>query len=263
MTDHFSETAGLVDLDEFKTWILLENDDFLAINKPGWLVCHPSKNGPLSSLVGAAREYSGLEVMHLVSRLDRETSGAVVLAKNRRAAGIAQKAVETKDVGKKYLAILNGALEGEYVVTQPLAGDKNSQVAIKQACAPDRASAKSAATRFLPLRRGPRHTLCAVEILTGRKHQIRAHAQWIGREIVGDKIYGPDENVYLRFVENGLSEADLKLVQMKRQALHAWEMDFTKVVPGMLIRAPIPDDFAEFMRSNGLGDAESLEASHS
>lgn len=70
----FGEQAGLVDMDEFPTWIVYEDDNFLALNKPGWLVCHPSKNGPLSSLVGAAREYLKADVLHLVSRLDRETS---------------------------------------------------------------------------------------------------------------------------------------------------------------------------------------------
>ena len=60
--------APLVDLDEMAQWILHETDDLLVFNKPGWLVCHPSKNGPLSSLVGAAREYTGLEKLHLVAR---------------------------------------------------------------------------------------------------------------------------------------------------------------------------------------------------
>ena len=81
-SDKFGESAGLVDMDEFPSWIIYEDANYLALNKPGWLVCHPSKNGPLSSLVGAARVYTGLEVMHPISRLDRETSGVVVLAKN-------------------------------------------------------------------------------------------------------------------------------------------------------------------------------------
>eukprot|EP01043_Picozoa_sp_COSAG02_P008643 COSAG02_NODE_281_length_25776_cov_37.797998_1_plen_137_part_10 len=71
----------LVDLAVLPTWILRNDDDLLVINKPGWLVCHPSKNGSLSSLVGAVREYTGLEKLHLVARLDRETSGLVVFAK--------------------------------------------------------------------------------------------------------------------------------------------------------------------------------------
>ena len=82
----------LVEMEEFKKWILHEDENLLALNKPGWLVCHPSKNGPFSSLVGAAKEYLGVESVHLVSRLDRETSGVVLLAKNRKAASYWQKA---------------------------------------------------------------------------------------------------------------------------------------------------------------------------
>ena len=61
----------LVNLNDFRNWIIEENDDVLVLDKPGWLVCHPSKNGPLSSLVGAAKEYLGVESIHLASRLDR------------------------------------------------------------------------------------------------------------------------------------------------------------------------------------------------
>ena len=80
--ERFGESAGLVDMDEFPKWIIYEDSNYLALDKPGWLVCHPSKNGPLSSLVGAARVYLNAEVLHPVCRLDRETSGFVVVAKN-------------------------------------------------------------------------------------------------------------------------------------------------------------------------------------
>ena len=255
---HFGEDAPLTTLEEFKTWIVCENEDFLVLNKPGWLVCHPSKNGPMSSLVGAARVYlSGAENIHLVSRLDRETSGLVVLAKNKKSASLTQKAIEQKRVSKKYLAILRGRLEGSYTVAQPLADDRNSPVVVKQACAIDRGSAKPAVTIFRALRHSEHLeplTLCEVQIITGRKHQIRAHAKWIGRELVGDKIYGPDENIYLRFIESGLSERDLQLLLMPRQALHAWELDFSNVIANMRFRAKPPADFENFMLKCGLGD---------
>lgn len=255
MNDPFGKEPELVNPDEFPSWIIHEDENFLVLNKPGWLVCHPSKNGPYSSLVGAAREYLKADTMHLVSRLDRETSGIVVLAKNRQTASRAQKAVESRIVGKKYLAILRGRLLGRYHINQPLAEDKNSQVHIKQVCAPDRGSAKSAETLFKPLKysRGETElTLAEVEIITGRKHQIRAHAQWMGHELVGEKIYGPDENIYLRFVENGLSAEDEAKVLMRRQALHAAEMDLSKVFEGVVFRAPLPQDFSDFLKKYGM-----------
>ena len=79
----YGETAPLVDLDRFVDWIIREDDDLLVLNKPGWLVCHPSKNGPFSSLVGVVREYTGIDKPHLISRLDRETSGLVLFALNK------------------------------------------------------------------------------------------------------------------------------------------------------------------------------------
>lgn len=255
MNDEFGKDPELVNPNEFPAWIIFEDENFLVMNKPGWLVCHPSKNGPYSSLVGAAREYSGLETMHLVSRLDRETSGVVVFAKNHKTASAAQKAIDKKLVGKKYVAIMRGELRGRYHINQPLAEDKKSQVFIKQTCATDRSSAKTAETLFTPKSRSyspETITLAEVEIITGRKHQIRAHAQWINHELVGEKIYGPDENIYLRFIEHGLNPEDQQKILMRRQALHAREMDFSKVFPGMIFKAKLPKDFTDFMQKYNL-----------
>ncbi len=254
----FGEKAGLVNPDEFPSWIIFEDENFLVLNKPGWLVCHPSKNGPYSSLVGAAREYLKADILHLVNRLDRETSGVVVLAKNKQTASIAQKAMDDKSlVGKTYLAILDGHLKAEATISQPLADDKKSSVAIKTCCAIQKTSAKKACTIFTPLSlsKSQQHrkaTLAKVKIITGRKHQIRAHAQWMGHHVVGDKIYGEDEFFYLDFIEKGVDENMLKTLQMRRQALHAYEMDFSKVFPNVIFRAPLKQDFLDFIESRDI-----------
>lgn len=256
--DAFGSDAPLVDMSEFPSWIIYEDENLLALNKPGWLVCHPSKNGVLSSLVGAARQHTGLEVLHLVSRLDRETSGIVLLAKNHFTASIAQKAVDGRgDVKKTYLTILRGKMIGQTTVSQPLADDKNSFVAIKTCCAIQKPSAKSAVTIFTPLAYSTNEnfeacTLAEVEIVTGRKHQIRAHAHWLEHQVVGDKIYGPDETLYLDFVEKGFTEDMGKVLPMKRQALHAFEMDFSRVLGGKIFRAALWEDFLDFAKSRGI-----------
>lgn len=263
MIDKFGKTPELVDLNELKDWIIFEDEKIIAVNKPGWLVCHPSKNGPLSSLVGAMRELTKLDTIHLVSRLDRETSGVVVFAKDKKSASTIQKAIEQKLVGKKYLTILRGNMLGKYIVTQPLADDRNSNVVVKQIAAIDRGSAKTAETLFVPMRTTQNPislTLAEVEIITGRKHQIRAHAEWINMRVVGDKIYGGDENIYLNFIENGMSEDDMNAMLMPRQALHAWILDFSKIYPNLVIKAKIPQDFAEFMQKNNLGTADEFDA---
>ncbi len=263
--DLFGPDAPLVDMRDFPSWIIFEDENFLAINKPGWLVCHPSKNGPLSSLAGAVREYLNSDMVHLVSRLDRETSGVVIFAKNKETASSAQKALQYGGVvSKKYIAILRGNMVGTHTISQPLADDKNSLVAIKTQCAMRKLSAKKAFSVFTPIAHSANEdyeacTIAKVEIITGRKHQIRAHAQWAGHQIVGDKIYGPDERFYLEFIENGFNAEMEKQLYMKRQALHAYETNFQKVFPNLpIFRAPLQSDMLEFMSSRGIDLDETL-----
>jgi len=253
--NHFGEEAPLVDLAEFASWIIYDDENLMAVNKPGWLVCHPSKNGPLSSLVGAAREYTRLDTIHLVSRLDRETSGVVILAKNKQTASILQKAVEDRLVDKTYLAILDGEFFGTAIIAQPLIADDKSAVVIKQQCCMRKTSAKDAVTIFTSLRRPQslsKYTLAQIKIPTGRKHQIRAHAQWMGHAVAGDKIYGADETLYLDFVEKGFTPQMAKVLPIARQALHAWKLDFSKLLEGMVFTAPHQPDFAEFAAKNDI-----------
>ncbi len=260
-TKYFGKEPPLVDLADFPSWIIYEDENWLALNKPGWLVCHPSKNGPLSSLVGAAREYSGCDELHLISRLDRETSGVVMLAKNKKTASAAQKALEDRSVGKDYLAILEGEFLGTAVIAQPLVEDAASLVAIKQCCCARKGSAKHSVSVFKSLRpqsSSSAYSLAKVELITGRKHQIRAHAQWFGHPVAGDKIYGPDETLYLDFIEGGFTDEMAKVLPLPRQALHAWRVDFSKIFPGVVFTAPLTQDLVEFSEQNRI-DLSALE----
>ena len=245
--ERFGRDAPLTTLPEFTSWIIHEDGDTLVLNKPGWLVCHPSKRGPWSSLVGAAREYLKLDRIHLVSRLDRETSGVVVLAKNRRTAGMLQSALQDRQVDKRYIAILKGCLEVPVTVRRRLARDLDSPVYIKQTVRRSR-SARSAQTDFKPIQVEVGYTLAEVRPITGRKHQIRAHASWLGTPLVGDKIYGPDANLYLDFIENGWSESMAAVLEMPRQALHAIELRFALADRCLTYRAPPASDFVAFCR---------------
>ena len=123
-----SSDAPLIDPEDFAGWILFEDDDLLVLNKPGWLVCHPSKNGPWSSLVGAAKEYLSVDSIHLASRLDRETSGVVLLAKHRKAASLWQKGIERKTVRRSYFVILRGELSERRELSTFLGKDPDSSV---------------------------------------------------------------------------------------------------------------------------------------
>lgn len=243
--DPFGEEALMIDLGELRSWILYEDEDMLVINKPGWVVCHPSKNGPLSSLVGACREYTGLDCLHLVSRLDRETSGLVILAKNRARARICQMALEARMVKKNYYVLLCGELGEEVEVDQPIAKDIGSVIHAKQCVREDR-TAQSARTTFRPICVNRGFSFCEVELHTGRKHQIRAHAEWLGYPVVGDKMYGPDETLFLEFIEKGWTERLEAMLPMKRQAIHAARLEFMSEVYKSVFMAPLPRDMVVF-----------------
>lgn len=231
-----------VDPAALPAWIIHEDDRLLVVNKPGWLVCHPSKEGPWSSLVGACRAYCGLERMHLVNRLDRETSGVVVLAKDAAIGAALQKAISQQRVEKTYRALLCGELKETVEVDQPLGRDHASAIWVKQTVSRE-ADAKPARTRFSPLGYGHGYTYAEVEIFTGRLHQIRAHAAWLGCPVLGDKIYGPNPNLYLELVERGLTpELEAKL-DFSRQALHAyrWATTGPDSTP-LIFEAALPED---------------------
>jgi 23S rRNA pseudouridine1911/1915/1917 synthase len=243
---------------ELSSWVIHEDEHLFVINKPGDVVCHPSKQGPWSSLVGAAREHLGLGTVHLVFRLDRETSGVVVLAKDPRSASRLQTAMQERRIGKVYLAILAGELPAPVRVEQPLGTDTASPVFMKSAV---RADGQTAATRFEPLCRAEGFTLARVTTETGRKHQIRAHAQWIGNPIVGDKIYGPDARLYLEFIDKGWTPELEKILLLPRQALHCAEIELHTEGFPPVFRAPLPADMSDFCGRHGLVAPGSAEPS--
>lgn len=242
------EAIRLLAPEELRARILFEDERLLVLNKPGDVVCHPSKAGPWSSLVGAAREHLGGGAVHLVFRLDRETSGVVIVAKDERTARRLQQAAERRRYAKVYHAILFGELHAETVVDRPLGPDYSGPVTAKTGVVPE-GQGKSAVTRFAPLVAGGGFTLARVTTETGRKHQIRAHAEWLGHSLVGDKMYGPDQRLYLEFIETGWTAALEARLLLRRQALHCSEIDLTAAGESLVFRASLPDDLAIFAAS--------------
>ena len=242
---------------DFIQWILYEDDNILVLDKPGWLVCHPSKNGPFSSLVGASKEYLNTETLHLASRLDRETSGVVLLAKNPKAASWWQKGIEMKKVRRSYLAILHGKLEERREVSTFLGNDPDSKVHVKQRVTSKSNKAKHAETIFYPLVHRQGYTFCLVTTNTGRKHQIRIHAQWINCPLVGEKLYGSDENIYLDFCSSGWQPEWNQLLGMYRQALHGRclaDEGFDQI-----FLSPLPSDYLDFLYSTMMLQPEEVQ----
>lgn len=235
----------MIDPGEVPGWIVYEDARLLVVNKPGDVVVHPSKAGPWSSLVGALREYAGLSTVHLVFRLDRETSGIVVLTKDARMASRLQGAMMERKVAKAYFAVLTGEMPAAVTVDQPLGDDVTSPVFVKSAVVPP-GEGQAAVTHFTPIARGAGFTLARVVTETGRKHQIRAHAQWLGYPLLGDKIYGPDARCYLEFIDHGWTAALAEKLLLPRQALHCAEIDLRPSGFDHVFTAPLADDLRAF-----------------
>jgi 23S rRNA pseudouridine1911/1915/1917 synthase len=235
----------MVEAADLRSWLILEDEHLLVFDKPGWLICHPSKNGPWSSLGGAVREEFLQDTIRFVYRLDRETSGLIVLAKTEAMGGHLQSAVRQRKIGKLYVVILEGEMSEPVTVNQPLGPDPTVNVTVKQRVVEGPGS-QEAISIFRPLMVRGGYTLAGVQLKTGRKHQIRAHAEWLGHRVVGDKLYGPDPGLYLEFAINGWTTRHSELLTMPRQALHCAAIDLRPTGLNYLLRAPWPADMAHF-----------------
>ena len=220
-----------------------EDDDVLVVNKPGNLACHSSDRETLVDRLRAA----GIITPRLVNRLDRETSGLVIVAKNERAGKILGKQVLRREIDKEYLAICCGAIQQETgVIDQPIAVNSTGVVYTKRIIAP---AGKPSLTEFAVQQRLPGFSVVRLMPKTGRAHQLRVHLAWLGHPIVGDKIYGPDERLYIEFIAHGVTDAMLQQLLLPRHALHASAVTFRHPVTQLPVtcRAELPADMARFI----------------
>ncbi len=229
--------------------VVHEDDDLLMVDKPGGLVCHSASRDEHPTLVAWVREH-GVATPRLINRLDRETSGLVVVAKNERAGKILGKAVLRREIEKTYTAVCWGELRQDSgVIDQPIAVASAGVVYTKRVVDP---AGKPSLTQFTVTTRLRGFTVVELRPQTGRAHQLRVHMAWLGHAIVGDKIYGPDERWYLKFIEHGVTNEMLTELLLPRHALHAGGVRLRHPGDGTwrTFQAELPDDMRDFIAGN-------------
>ncbi len=232
---------------ELSYQILYEDRDLVVIDKPGNLCVHPA--GPFfkHTLWYLLREKYG-ESLHFVTRLDRETSGAMIVALRPE---IAAK-LERAEMEKSYLVLVHGDFPETLTAEGFLFHDPVSVIRKKRryaATAPENVKSERCLTVFRKISGDGKFSLLEATLGTGRMHQIRATLSSLGYPVVGDKLYGLDENFYLRQKHDALTEADRAALILPRQALHAWKLAFRHPVNGekIVCTAPEPGFFAKMI----------------
>lgn len=227
--------------------ILIDDPEVLVVNKPAGLVVHPGSGNPDGTLVNALLHFdsdlSPLPRAGLIHRLDKDTSGCLVVARTPQAHRFLVEAMKQRLIKRHYQALVWGQVIAGGTVDEPLGRhpvDRRRQVI--------RPDGRDAVTHYRVARRLAAATLLDVELETGRTHQIRVHMQSIGHPIVGDPVYGR------RGLPGGLSDAQRDRVRaFRRQALHARRIRLPHPDGERMIEAEaeLPADFSELLASLG------------
>jgi 23S rRNA pseudouridine1911/1915/1917 synthase len=230
--------------------VLAEDDTFLAIDKPAGLPMHTTAKFFRNTLVALLRERYPEERLQICHRIDRETSGVLLIARQGEAASFLKKAFARRAVQKSYLAIVHGLPpdEGTIDLAMKLL---DTPTHLMMGVAED---GLPSSTRYRVLERYPEHALLACEPRTGRQHQIRVHLAAIGHPIVGDKLYRASEQQFMDFCDGGMTPELLAAFDgLPRHALHAHRLTFPHPRTGAAttIESPLPPDLRAFLEDLG------------
>jgi 23S rRNA pseudouridine1911/1915/1917 synthase len=227
--------------------IVVERDGWLAVDKPAGIPVHPSRSIRANSLIERirrTREEPGLRLAH---RLDRETSGVLLLARDRATAARLGKAFERRAVVKEYVAVVHGVpYADEGTVDLALGRAVASAVQVRQSAGHGRESR----TRWAVERRGRQRAVLRLVPETGRRHQLRAHLEAIGHPIVGDVLYGRPDRDYLDLV-NGVRDPRIDAGEPARMMLHCRGVRLGWPGLDIDVRVEPPGDFEAAARSAG------------
>ncbi|HEY3176545.1 MAG TPA: RluA family pseudouridine synthase [Candidatus Polarisedimenticolia bacterium] len=239
--------------------VLHIDDDLIVVDKPAGLLAHPSNRVSKGSVTHIlSRQVEG--PLHLIHRLDRETSGVMLVARSPEAARFlsAQVARVSDGFEKIYLAAVFGEMKLRAgTIDLPIGRALHSAVFVKRGVGGSEGRACRTAYRVDAT--GGGFSLVRVRLHTGRRHQIRVHLAAIGHPVVGDKLYGPAESHYLRFIKTGFDDRMRRELLTERQMLHAAEISLNHPRDGrrMTFAADLPPDMRQFLAVAGIAGGES------
>lgn len=233
---------------------LYEDEDLLVVNKPAPLPVHSDGVFITNTLINILREQTHNSELGLGHRLDRETSGVMVLAKKRPLISKIMAAFDDSAVEKQYLAVARGEADfKEQLLRGWMDKDPDSKLDLRQKLYPTATpTGKDSATRFLVKETLKGFTLLLCQPLTGRTNQIRVHLESLGLPLAGDKLYGRTDDFYIDFIKHvkaGGGQDFAGRVEHPRHLLHAWKLSLRHPVSGerMTWEAPLPADMDEFL----------------
>lgn len=211
--------------------IVYEDEDILIINKEADTPIHPSRGNYENSLANGVANYYQKQgqrfVFRCINRLDRDTTGLVIIAKNMLSGAVLNGAMVNREIHRTYLAVVKGSLPKSGVIDLPIARKDGSAI---ERCV-DRDFGERAVTYYECMERNEKYSLAKVWLDTGRTHQIRVHMNAIGHPLPGDFLYHND------FSDIG------------RQALHSWKLEFAHPITGKALRfeQPLPEDMRKLL----------------
>ncbi|MDP9090532.1 MAG: 23S rRNA pseudouridine(1911/1915/1917) synthase RluD [Pseudomonadota bacterium] len=236
-----------------------EDPDVLVIDKPAGLVVHPGAGNPnhtlQNALLGFDLELARLPRAGLIHRLDKDTSGLLVVARNPEAQTSLSRQLMARTMSREYVAVCVGVMTGGGTIDAPIGRNRSDRLRMAV-----RESGRTAVTHYRVLERYRAHTYLSVQLETGRTHQIRLHLAHLKYPIVGDPVYGG------RFAQpKGAGQELLNSLRgFKRQALHAAKLGFDHPRTGkrLALNSPVPQDFGQLLlalRADAAAAAANLE----
>jgi 23S rRNA pseudouridine1911/1915/1917 synthase len=225
--------------------IVFSDPALAVLNKPAGLVVHPGAGNRLHTLQHALLawdpELARVPRAGLVHRLDKDTTGLLVVARTPEVHTRLVAAMQARDIGREYLALCSGRVTAGGSIDKPIGRHRTQRTRMTV-----RSDGRAARTHYRVAERFAEHTLLRVQLETGRTHQIRVHLAHIAHPVVGDPEYGARR---ARVTRDTVPELAAALQAFQRQALHAARLEFTHPVSGapLSFEAPLPADFARLL----------------